>query len=70
MRNYRRAGQKNEHKFSFFLGVSVSGRLTLKALWDGKRPIIAGGNHRVATPVGLVHAVEGDMLSMENPVRL
>lgn len=44
--------------------------LTLKALWDGERPVIAGGHHRVATPVGLVHAVEGDMLSVKDPVGL
>lgn len=52
------------------VGISVSDRLTLKAVRDGESAVITGGHHRVATPVGLVHAVEGDVLSVENPVGL
>lgn len=43
---------------------------TLKALWDGQCSVMTGGDHRVATSVSLVHAVEGDVLSVKNPVRL
>lgn len=51
-------------KQSFSIGF------TLKALWDREGTVITGGSHRVATPVGLVHTVQGDMLSVKNPVRL
>lgn len=42
--------------------------LTLKALRDGEDSIVTGAGHRVATPVGFVHAIERNMFSMENSV--
>lgn len=42
--------------------------LTLKALRDGEDSIVTGTGHRVATPVGFVHAIERHMFSVENSV--